>query len=170
MRIAVISDTHDNLVIIKKFKKEILSVGIDYIVHLGDFTSPFAFKEVFSGFEGKGAAVLGNNDGEAFLMARFAEKMNIKLFNHPAILELDGLRFLLMHGFGDSWFTLDFARSLAVSGKYDIVLFGHTHSFYMEKIGDIVLLNPGEAGGWLTGKSTIALLDTSNKTVSRVEI
>lgn len=170
MKLGIMSDTHDNLDNVKKIKKELLDHGINYLLHLGDFTSPFTFKEIFSGFEGKGAAVLGNNDGEAFLMARFAGKMNIKLFNHPTILVLDGLRFLLMHGFGDAEFTIDFARALAISGKYDVVLFGHTHFYHYERIGDIILLNPGEAGGWLTGTSSAIILDTTEKTVTRIKV
>ena len=47
----------------------------------------------------------------------------------------------------------------AASGNYDIIIFGHTHKPVSQREGNTLLLNPGETGGWLTGKSTAALLD-----------
>ncbi|MEW5900743.1 MAG: metallophosphoesterase family protein, partial [Acidobacteriota bacterium] len=47
----------------------------------------------------------------------------------------------------------------ASAGKYDVIIFGHTHKPDIRREGKTLLLNPGEAGGWLTGKSTVALLD-----------
>jgi putative phosphoesterase len=47
----------------------------------------------------------------------------------------------------------------AAQGKYDVIIFGHTHKPAVQKEGKALLINPGETGGWLTGKSTAALLD-----------
>jgi putative phosphoesterase len=48
---------------------------------------------------------------------------------------------------------------LAESQKYEVIIYGHTHHTDLRKIGKTLIVNPGECGGWLTGKSTIALLD-----------
>lgn len=170
MKVGVISDTHDNLESIRKLRGELSRLGVSYLVHLGDFVSPFAFKELFSGFENSGVGVLGNNDGEALLLSRLASKLGVALYNHPAAVELEGLRIFLMHGFGDAYFTIDVARAIAQSGRYDFVLFGHTHAYHLEKIGDIVLLNPGEGGGWLTGEPGAAVVDTSTRDVRRITL
>jgi hypothetical protein len=45
------------------------------------------------------------------------------------------------------------------SGKYDIVLYGHTHKVDCRKIGGTLLLNPGEVCGWSTGLPTVAIID-----------
>ena len=47
----------------------------------------------------------------------------------------------------------------AASGKYNVIVFGHTHKPAVQREGKTLLLNPGETGGWLTGKGTVALLD-----------
>ena len=49
--------------------------------------------------------------------------------------------------------------ALAESQKYDVIIYGHTHRTDLRKIKKTLIINPGECGGWLTGESTIALLD-----------
>ncbi|GAI15288.1 unnamed protein product, partial [marine sediment metagenome] len=49
--------------------------------------------------------------------------------------------------------------ALAESQKYEVIIYGHTHRTDLRKIGKTLIINPGECGGWLSGKSTIALLD-----------
>jgi predicted phosphodiesterase len=39
------------------------------------------------------------------------------------------------------------------------VVYGHTHKPDVRKNNGVLVVNPGETGGWLTGKSTVALLD-----------
>ena len=41
----------------------------------------------------------------------------------------------------------------------DVIIYGHTHEADIRK-GHPLVINPGESGGWLKGKSTIAILDT----------
>jgi hypothetical protein len=45
------------------------------------------------------------------------------------------------------------------SGKYAAIIYGHTHKPDIRKNNGILVVNPGETGGWLTGKNTVALLD-----------
>ena len=52
--------------------------------------------------------------------------------------------------------------ALAESQKYEVIIYGHTHRTDLRKIGKTLIINPGECGGWLSGKSTIALLDLKN--------
>jgi len=51
-----------------------------------------------------------------------------------------------------------------------VVIYGHTHQTDLSKIGKTLLINPGECGGWLTGKSTIALLDIKTWEAKIVEL
>lgn len=48
--------------------------------------------------------------------------------------------------------------------KADCVIFGHTHKPEIAKKDAKLFINPGEAGGWLTNKSTIAILDLTTLT------
>ena len=52
----------------------------------------------------------------------------------------------------------ELAIPIAKSGEYDIVVYGHTHKIDIQK-GESLLLNPGETGGWTTGKATVAVVD-----------
>jgi len=60
--------------------------------------------------------------------------------------------------------------ALAESQKYDVIIYGHTHRTDLRKIGKTLIINPGECGGWLTGKSTIALLDLKTLEANIVEL
>ena len=60
--------------------------------------------------------------------------------------------------------------ALAESQKYDVIIYGHTHRTDLRKIGKTLIVNPGECGGWLTGKSTIALLDLETLSAKIVEL
>jgi len=37
---------------------------------------------------------------------------------------------------------------------------GHDHVAKIAKVGGTLIVNPGEVGGWLTGRSSFGLLDT----------
>ena len=50
-------------------------------------------------------------------------------------------------------------KALVESKRYDIVVRGHTHKPEIKKVGKTLVINPGEACGYLSGKRTIALLD-----------
>ena len=61
MKLGLISDTHDHVVHIRKAMARFHQLGVERIVHAGDYGSPAA---VFA-LEGIDAwGVLGNNDGE----------------------------------------------------------------------------------------------------------
>jgi putative phosphoesterase len=64
-----------------------------------------------------------------------------------------------MHGYSGVENTVRLAKALIGSLDVDAVLYGHTHEFVVEKINGKLLLNPGEVCGYLTNKSTYALLD-----------
>ncbi|MBS3813049.1 metallophosphoesterase family protein, partial [Candidatus Bipolaricaulota bacterium] len=46
----------------------------------------------------------------------------------------------------------------------DVIVYGHTHKIDVQQ-GKPLVINPGEAGGWLTGRSTVAILDLKETSV-----
>ena len=42
----------------------------------------------------------------------------------------------------------DGLESFARSGDYDLIIHGHTHRAEVRKVGETVILNPGEGSGW----------------------
>lgn len=151
--IGILSDSHDHLDRLRAAVALFNAAGCDLVVHAGDFVAPFAAEELRS-LRAPVKAVFGNCDGErAGLTRAFAGLGEIAA--PPLRFEHSGLRFGLCH--------LDSAvDGLAAARAFDVVVFGHTHRPLVERRDGVLLINPGEAGGWLRGKSTVALLDPAS--------
>jgi putative phosphoesterase len=147
--IGVISDSHDHLGNIRKCLNLFHERGVEVVLHAGDFVSPFTAEP----FRERGLRILGvfgNNDGDKlYLRERFAGIGEIHVPPHE--LELAGRRIVLMH-------EPRALAALVASGRYDLVVYGHTHRPEV-RAGSPLVLNPGELGGWLTGRATCALVD-----------
>ncbi len=62
-------------------------------------------------------------------------------------------------------------NSLIQSGKYDVVVCGHTHRILNSRVGKTLVLNPGTAKGWFLGyMATIAIFDTLTKAVQFIDL
>jgi putative phosphoesterase len=144
------SDSHDNLDVVRKAVRLFSDMNCELVVHAGDFIAPFAAREL-SSLDCSVRAVFGNCDGEKRGLEKvFASFGEIK--REPFVFEHGRRKFLLTH--------THFANEAHLrSGKYEVIIYGHTHKPELKKVRGSLLINPGETGGWLTGKSTIALLD-----------
>ena len=158
MKIAIISDTHDHLYNLREAVKIIKEEGVSTIIHLGDIISPFVVKEFGVN---KVYAVFGNNDGDKDLLRERFEAEGYEIQRGPRELLIDNRRFLLMH-------EPHLIDGFIKSGLWDIILFGHTHKLSIEE-GIPLVINPGELCGYLTGKSTFVLLETSDLNYKIVE-
>lgn len=152
------SDSHDNLDAIKRAVRFFSETNCELVVHAGDFIAPFAAEEL-SSLACPVKAVFGNCDGEKKgLKMVFAPFGEIK--REPFAFDYAHRNFLLTH--------THFANEMYLrSGKYDVIIYGHTHNAEIRKARNSLLINPGETGGWLTGKSSVALLDPE---ISEAEI
>jgi putative phosphoesterase len=148
--IGVMSDSHDNVTQIRKAVGVFKDAGCELVLHAGDMVAPFAAREL-AALGCPVNAVFGNCDGEKHGLEMAMEKIG-GVKEAPLIFGHGGRQILLVH----YHFSV---ATYAASEKYDIIIFGHTHKPVVQKEGKALLLNPGEAGGWLTGKSTVALLD-----------
>ena len=61
------------------------------------------------------------------------------------------------------------ARGIACQGLFDVVCCGHNHRYQVEKVGDCLLINPGELLG-KDGQPGFCILQCETKEVERVEI
>lgn len=147
MKIGLISDTHDNLSMIKSavafFKKN----RVNIILHAGDFVAPFSVKEFLSsGIDFKG--VFGNNDGEKEHILSIGKG---RIFHPPLILNLNGFTVFITH-------NIDLIKGVNFQ-SYNLVLYGHTHKSQIKEHSNGWIVNPGEGCGILTGEATAGLLD-----------
>ncbi|MGA1864991.1 MAG: metallophosphoesterase [bacterium] len=151
MKLGFLADTHDNLPMIKKAIDFFNKMGVDLVLHLGDFVSPF-FLKALNNLKPILVAIFGNNDGDKLmLMKRFNEK-GYDLFPPPYTLDLDNQKVLMLH----EPFEL---KALSKSGEYRIIAYAHTHVPEIKTERETLIINPGECGGWLYGRSTIACVD-----------
>lgn len=156
--VGVISDTHDDLEAIEVAYQMFAARAVDKVVHLGDLVSPFSLRPIVN--SGIPTILLrGNNEGE-FKLALDALEGEVTFYPSPAETWLGDRRTLLFHGFGSLALTRKVAHLLAETGDYEVVLYGHTHEVEVARVGSALVLNPGEACGCLTGRRTVAILDT----------
>ena len=149
MKLGVMSDSHDNIPQIERAVAFFNDIGVDLVVHAGDFISPFAIAP-FAELSCKVVGVFGNNDGERVILAQRFEAVG-EVHPNLAHVSVGGRSIAVMH-------YPELAIPIAKSGAYDIVVYGHTHQIDIQKEKSL-LLNPGETGGWTTGKSTVAVVD-----------
>ncbi|MFW6137705.1 MAG: metallophosphoesterase [Spirochaetota bacterium] len=149
MNIGIISDTHENMPLIAQAVELFNAESVDLVLHAGDFISPITSRE-FENLRCKMIAVYGNNDGDKLLLQKKFEGI-AQFYEHYYEAELDGKKLVVMH-------EPKFLESLMKAGLYDAVIYGHTHKLDIRE-GKPLVINPGECGGWLTGKTTVAVLD-----------
>ena len=154
--IGILSDSHDNLTALRLAVRLFDGAGCDLVIHAGDFVAPFAAREL-SALSCPVKAVFGNCDGERKgLLAAFEGLGMISLAPHA--FEHAGRRFLVAH--------LGMPAPGALKPRPpDVIVIGHSHRAEVRKEGSLLVVNPGEAGGWLHGRSTVALLDPADLSV-----
>lgn len=168
MRIAIISDSHDNLTNIYKAIEWMNKNGISEIIHCGDVCAPGALREIANNFKGKIHLVYGNVDGDHEGMeALTGESKNIKIYGETGELEIGNLKLEISKpkkkedkikiAFTHFPWT---AKKLAETGKYRYVFYGHTHKPWEEHVGNCKLINPGTLAGMFY-KATFATLNTN---------
>ena len=155
----IIADTHDNMKTLKKAVDYFNDRNVMHVIHAGDFTSPFTFR-VLKDLRSEFTGIFGNNDGDRLLLQKHSYG---KVYNQPHLLELDKRKIIVMH----EHHIID---ALAQSGCYDLVIYGHTHTPDIRTVNNTLIINPGEASGWLYGKPTVAVADLSAMTAEIIEL
>lgn len=158
--VGIVADSHDNRTAIQKAVALFNQRGVGLVIHAGDIISPFCILD-FAALLCPMQLVFGNNDGERIgLHSGFQSKGTIQ--SGPRSFEYEGTRFLLMHEDG----CVDQLQAL---DTIDVVVYGHTHVVDVRP-GPPLIINPGELGGWLKQRSTVAVLDVRIMQVEIVDI
>jgi putative phosphoesterase len=150
-RIGVISDTHDRLDKVREAVALFHRLKPDRVVHCGDLVAPFVLGEM-KALTMPVVGVFGNCDGDKAALKARAEELGFSLQEGPYEFELGGKRIVVTH------------RPLSPPPDCDFYLHGHTHRPRHEGERPVIV-NPGEACGWLSGRATVATLDTETSGV-----
>ena len=165
MLIGAVSDSHDNLPLIEKAVKILNEQKVALVLHAGDYVAPFTIAR-FSKLDCQFIGVFGNNDGDhELLKKRFEETSNCTVHDRFTQVTVEGYRIALLHGH-----ETELLSAIIDSGYFDAVIHGHSHNHSVERRGKTLAINPGELCGYLTGKPTIAVLDTAKKEAKLIEL
>jgi len=160
MKLAIISDTHDNVPNLEKALKWMKENQIEQLIHCGDLCAPSILKTILAPkFSGPIHMVFGNVEDRNLTLKLAEEYDHITHYGDVGEVELPaspagggGKKIAFVH-FPEK------GKELAESGKYDIVFYGHTHKPWEETVGQTRLVNPGTLAG-LFNKATFAVYDT----------
>lgn len=159
MAIGIISDTHDDMERIKRAVTLFNEKGVSHVIHAGDLVSPFTF-DFLVDLRAPLSAIFGNNDGDRVLLHTRAGG---NIHTQPLSLKLEGREIVVVH-------EPLMVEALASSGRFDAVVYGHTHTPDIRKLNSTLIINPGKAARLHKGKSTMAILDTGKMEAEVIEL
>lgn len=128
MQIIVTADTHSRplpLQMVQDMKKA------DMIIHAGDFCDFHDYEMLARVKEVKG--VYGNMDAADVR----------KALPRKQVFDCEGVRMGLFHGEGHPKTILETVQREFKGEKLDVIIFGHSHQPFNEKIGPVLYFNPG---------------------------
>ncbi len=140
-KIAIISDSHDNIWTLEKALDDITRSSATMLLHCGDLCAPFVIGQLAEAFDGSIHIIFGNNDGDGRLLHAVAGQFDhVTLHGIYAEISVDHRAIALIH-------YPEPALRIAQSGHFDLVCYGHDHQEFQEKVDDCWLVNPGEVMG-----------------------
>lgn len=158
-KIALFSDTHDNLPHLDRALEQANAAGATTLLHCGDLCAPFVLARIAQNFTGAIHVVFGNNDGDGRLLQTIAAQYpTVTLYGIYAELTIANRQIAMIH-------YPEPARRIAQSGQLDLVCYGHDHQKYHEQIAKCHLVNPGELFG-MHGAPTWGLYDAATHAYS----
>lgn len=171
MKIGVISDTHDNLISLKKAIEIFKENKITMLIHCGDWVSPFAVEFLSQNIDVPIRGILGNNKGDIKrTIQRNAKLKNpIEFVKGDAFdLEIEGKKIAVYHG-DDNLLV----SALIASKKYKAIFTGHTHEIRNEIIDSVLVVNPGTTCYAIEGKiidfASVAIYDSSKNSAEIIK-
>ncbi|NDK09218.1 metallophosphoesterase family protein [Candidatus Gracilibacteria bacterium] len=158
MKIAVISDIHENTHNLIQAIKIIEEEKCDVIICLGDVGRSILFEAIFS-LQLPVYFTFGNHDGNVIknmkMLLRHTAGGHVRTNGMYQKIELDGRNIFLTHYY-------ELAEIVAKSGEFDVCFGGHNHIASEVKFGTTLCVNPGEITGTHFDKPTFYIYDTKN--------
>jgi len=152
MKIAIIADSHDNLVTLEQALKWIEKQKIKEIIHCGDVANSETLLELAKNFSGKINLVFGNADDRQRIFALAKKLENIRIYGEKGEIKRNSKKIAFTH-------FKNTAHQIALKNKFDLIFYGHSHKPWQEQVGRSCLVNPGNLAG-LFYRPTFAVYDT----------
>lgn len=132
MKIVVISDTHQEGS--GELPRELIEAikDSDMVIHAGDFVDLKVW-EMLKSISKEVKAVCGNMDGEELS----------KVLPKKEIFKVGKFKIGIMHGSGAPSNLVAVLSEAFKNDNLDLIIFGHSHCAFNEKIGNTIFFNPG---------------------------
>jgi len=160
MKIAIISDTHDNINAVEQGVAELFRLKPELIIHCGDISSPSTM-ERFQGLPIR--FVFGNCDWDEPLLQAEAKALGFEPIEHTLQLELANKKIFVCHGDRANVY-----QQAVSSQSFDYIFHGHTHMASDSKEGNTRIINPGAL--YRAQQYTFAQLDLSSDKLSYITL
>lgn len=162
MKIALLSDSHNNWTDLRAAVREAGRKECNVLFFAGDLVRPDGV-EVLADFSGPVHMIIGNNEFEIdAIWTRAEDSGNVIYHGEVCDIEREGVR-IYMHHYPQE------AISKAQSGIYDLCVHGHTHQFRLQIIAETPVINPGAISD--RGSSPVwAVFDTDTGELEKQEL
>jgi uncharacterized protein len=163
MKIAIISDIHDNIPNLDKALNYIKQTNIDKIICCGDFGSEETLAYLSKNYNGIVRAVLGNADEEHMEFCDVEDKFaNIKLAEYESSFLIDGKQVLVVH-------APSRYESYLANEDLGYIFYGHTHKPWQEVKSGKMILNPGNISNFRYSP-TFAIWETESDKFELIQL
>lgn len=164
MKVAIISDVHNNTVNLKRVLDYCAGNKVEKMICCGDLASLETLDFLNDNFIGEIFFTFGNMDND-FLKNYFFldnEFKRTKIFKEVGEAEIEGKKVAFVH-------FPRVAKRLCHTRKYDFVFYGHSHKPWTEKIINCTMLNPGNVAGEIY-PATFAVWETNEDKIELIRI
>ena len=159
MKIAIISDIHDNLPNLNKCLTWCNNENAEEIICCGDITHNDTLRFLALHFRNKIHLVSGNV--EIYKESEVRKYENMKFYGKKGIIYIEDKTIGFCH-------EPEYIREILKKEKCSIVFYGHTHKPWEEEKDGVRLINPGNISGTFQ-KSTFAVLDGDDLKLIMIE-
>jgi hypothetical protein len=151
MKIGIISDTHDSSNVynaVELFNNQ----KVGHVFHAGDIVSSDTAVAFAGLHQAEFSAVFGNCAYDKFGVKRAVEYFGGKIYDQICDIELEGRKIFMKH-------IPDCIQQIEESGKYDLIIYGHTHKQDIHRAGKTLVVNPGTLRSWSFTRKSVVLVD-----------
>jgi len=136
MKVGIISDTHDRQGVVAKAADIFGEHKVDYILHAGDIVSADTAKTLAEVQGAKFIGVFGNCDREKPFLCSLVGSLGGEIHGRVFRGEIGGRQIFMTH-------KPSTMGEAARSNNFDLVVYGHTHMRFMQRVGKTLVVNPG---------------------------
>lgn len=161
MKIGIMADIHDNVDNLRHAIGLFNALECKVVLMAGDFVSPLVVPSMRK-LTAKVVACFGDNDGNQRGIIGGMSIVGTLGYPPFCFQTSDGLRIVVAHQLNELRDCL---------GDADVAVFAHTHrpSIVKDRHGRL-FINPGEVGGWMFRKPTVAILDTETREAELMDL